>query len=175
MWLGVSMVTADHDRSRARAVVFFAGTAWDGNRFPDQHIAERLARYTQVLYVDPPLSAVRAESRRGALTPRLVGLGPSLVRLTPLAPPLPQRPGVRRVTAALARKVTRAAVRRLGWHVGVTVVASLSPFLTTFPGATRVLYGTDDFAAGAELMGVDGGWLRARQAGSSRMRTSSSP
>jgi teichuronic acid biosynthesis glycosyltransferase TuaH len=37
-------------------VVFCAGTPWDGNRFPDQHIAERLSEHMPVLYVDPPMS-----------------------------------------------------------------------------------------------------------------------
>ena len=50
------MGAADEDWSGL--VVFCAATSWDGNRFPDQHMAERLASYAPVLYVDPPLTAL---------------------------------------------------------------------------------------------------------------------
>jgi len=163
-------VTATHHREVlsgdwSQLVVFFGGTAWDGNRFPDQHIAERLARYSPVLYVDPPLSIVRAPRWSGAaiMRPRLQRLGPSLLRLTPLAPPAPLRAAVRGTTYRLMRRATCAMVRRLGGDVRAVVVASLNPMLSTWPGAVRVLYGTDDFAAGAELLGVDGNWLRQRE------------
>jgi teichuronic acid biosynthesis glycosyltransferase TuaH len=143
-------------------VVYFAGTAWDGNRGSDQHVAERLAGYAPVLYVDPPRSVLGAARVGGLrhLNPRLERLGDRLLRLTPLAPPGPNRPGVRSAGNVLARQTVRTALRRLGATPDVVVVASLSPFLNAVPARLRVLYGTDDFVAGAQLMGLAAGWLR---------------
>ena len=143
-------------------VVFFGGTAWDGNRFPDQHIAERLTRWAPVLYVDPPLSALRAGGLR-ALRPRLERLDDRLLRLTPLAPPAPLRRGVRALTHAVVRGTVRRVLAVLGARADIVVVASLSPLLHTVQARSTVLYGTDDFAAGAELMGADARFLRARE------------
>jgi teichuronic acid biosynthesis glycosyltransferase TuaH len=165
--MAVLEITGDIGRSGdwSGLVVFFGGTAWDGNRFPDQHIAERLTRWAPVLYVDPPLSALRAVRAGGAraLRPRLTRLDERLLRLTPVAPPAPQRKGVRHVTNELVRRTARAAVRRLGTTTDVVVVASLSPWLDAVPARIRILYGTDDFVAGAELMGVGVDWLRRRE------------
>lgn len=149
----------------SKIVVFFGGMAWDANRMTDQHLAERLAAHASVLYVDPPLSIVRAHqaSRIPSMQPRLQRLGPSLLRLTPLAPPAPLRKAVRGTTYRLMRRAARATVRRLGGDVQVVVVASLNPLLSTWPGAVRVLFGTDDWVAGAGLLGVRGGWLERRE------------
>jgi len=149
---------------RPAAIAFFAATAWDGNRFPDQHMAERLARKTPVLYVDPPLSVLRTTSGlRGLVSPRIERLTPTLTRVTSLAPPFPHRAFVRNLSHATTRRGARVAARRLGVDVQTVVVASLSPLLDAFPGARRVLYGTDDFAAGAALMSVSQSWLNRRE------------
>lgn len=149
----------------SRLVLFFGGTPWDGNQFPDQHVAKRLSRYAPVLYVDPPRSIARVSRRFGLPSPvsPLQCLGPRLARLTPIAPPWPARPGVRAVTYPIMRQITRAAVRRLGGDVDAIVVASLSPLLSTCGARLRVLYGTDDFAAGADLMDAGGRWLHRRE------------
>jgi teichuronic acid biosynthesis glycosyltransferase TuaH len=151
-------------------VVFFGGTAWDGNRFPDQHMAERLARYAPVLYVDPPLTAVRALRGGGlpALRPQVVRLGESLLRLTPVVPPRPQRRGVRALTAAVTRAQVRHVLAELDTQADVLVVAGLAPALDIVPARLRVLYGTDDFVAGAELMDVSRTWLTGLEGGQLR-------
>ncbi len=146
-------------------VVFFAGTAWDGNKFPDQHIAERLSRWAPVLYVDPPLSVIRSRHADGsrAPRPRLERLSDSMLRLVPVVPPAPLRPGVRLVSYAVMRALARRTVKMLTDDVQAVVVASLSPLLDAVPARVRTLYGTDDFVAGAELMGVGSRWLVARE------------
>lgn len=148
-------------------VVVCGGTSWDGIRFPDQHIAERLSAYAPVLYVDPPISPLTprrqphlAASLRG---PRLRRIGPSLARLTPVVPPGKERPGMKVLTTALARQALRHAARRLGGDVRAVVVASLDPMFGVCDEATAVLYGTDDFVAGAELMGVPSERLRRHE------------
>jgi teichuronic acid biosynthesis glycosyltransferase TuaH len=73
-------------------------------------------------------------------------------------------PGVtRRVLRELAqhqaRRAVRRAVARLGGPVHSTIVASLHDMLDVVPGAQRVFFGTDDYVAGAALMGTDPRWL----------------
>lgn len=149
-------------------VVLCAGTSWDGNRFPDQHIAERLAQYAPVLYVDPPLSPLTARRHPHLAAslqgPRLRRIGPSLARLTPLVPPGKERPGMKALTTALTRRAVRRAAGRLGGEVHAVVIASLEPMFGTCGEAVKVLYGTDDFVAGAELMGVPSARLRRQEA-----------
>lgn len=149
-------------------VVFFGGTSWDGNRFPDQHIAERLARYAPVLYVDPPISRLtpRRQPHLAAslAAPRLRRIGPSLARLTPVVLPGAGRPVMKTLTLLLVRRALRRAVRALDGTVRATVVASLEPLLDAAPGGRKVLYGTDDFVAGAELMGIASSRLRRNEA-----------
>lgn len=139
-------------------VVFCAATSWDGVRMPDHHVAERLARWAPVLYVDPPVSHVTArrqpELAPSLQPPRLRLLAPRLARLTPLAPPGKGRPGVRVVSNALRVRAIRRAVRDLGGTVRAVVAASLDPVYGAFPDARHVLYGTDDYVAGSKLMGV---------------------
>lgn len=152
---------ADLARDWSRLLVFFGGTAWDGNRFPDQHMAERLVRYTPVMYVDPPISAARALAGGGprAVRPRLSQLQENLLRLTPVAPPLPQRWAIRPLTKAITRRTTESALAALGTRADIVVVGGLTPSLRLIPAGRRVLYGTDDFVAGAHLMGLSQSWL----------------
>jgi len=146
-------------------VVFCAATAWDGNRFPDQHMAERLASFARVLYVDPPLSVVRAPRRHGVPMMRssLQQIDDTLFRLTPISLPRPLRPGIRALTYAHLRRLVARAVADLGGPVRALVVASLSPMFTACEAELRVLYGTDDFVAGGEILGLPDGWLRQRE------------
>lgn len=140
--------------------MFCAATNWDGNRFPDQHMAERLARFAPVLYVDPPLS-VLAPWREPELAPALRGprlriVRPGLARLTPLGPPGPGRPGTRALALAVTRRAIRSAVRRLGRpDVHTVIAASFAPVFGLCGERRRVFYSTDDFVAGAELIKVD--------------------
>jgi glycosyltransferase involved in cell wall biosynthesis len=141
-------------------VVFCAATSWDGNRFPDQHMAERLARHAPVLYVDPPLS-VLAPWREPALAhglrgPRLRRIGPGLARLIPVGPPGRGRPGLRVLADQARRLGLRWALRRLGRPpVQAVVAASFAPVFGLCGERRRVFYSTDDFVAGADLIKVD--------------------
>jgi teichuronic acid biosynthesis glycosyltransferase TuaH len=149
-------------------IVFCAGTPWDGNRFPDQHMAERLAAYGPVLYVDPPishLSARRSPELAGSLKkPRLRVIAPNLARLTPLVLPGMRRPGMSAVSDLLTRGILRRSVAAMGGSVCAVVVAALDNRFGTCGERLKVLYGTDDFVAGAALMGVPSGRLRRTEA-----------
>ena len=140
-------------------VVFCAGTALDGHRLPDQHIAERLVPYAPVLYVDPP------EWRgRGASLGRLQLVEPGLARLTPSGVPGIERPVLNRVNDALVRRSVRAAVDALGATVQAVVLASCHDLMSAVEAPISVFYGTDDFVAGSPLARIPEARLRRQEA-----------
>ena len=152
------MRAADGDWSGL--VVFCAATSWDGNRFPDQHMAERLARYAPVLYVDPPLTALarwRAPELAGRLhAPPVEVVSPGLCRTTPIGPPAGGRRGIRPLAELATRRAIRRAVRQLGDpEVHAVVAAYFAPVFGLCGERRRVFYSTDDFVAGAELLKVN--------------------
>jgi teichuronic acid biosynthesis glycosyltransferase TuaH len=148
-------------------VVYFAGTSWEGNRFPDQHIAERLARWAPVLYVDPPASLyspLGGWNLPSSANLQVRRLSHNLARFTPIVPPLKTRGPLRAVTGALVRRETARAVRSLNATVEVVVAATLISAFGCCGERRRVFYATDDFPAGASLMGVPDRWARDQEA-----------
>ena len=149
-------------------VVFCAGTPWDGHRLGAQHIAERLAAITPVLYVDPPI-ARRGLKRKPFLRQAVEGaslrvLGPRLARLSTLVPPGKTRPGLRGVAERLFRRQIGGAVDQLGARVLATIVAP--PHFDVFgvrPERHRVHLASDDFLAGARMQGVSSSWVARRE------------
>lgn len=147
-------------------VVMCAGTSWDGVWFPDKHIATRLVDYAPVLYVDPPMSVLtplrNPHLQQSLREPRLRVLRPGLARLTPVTTPGISRPVLRDLAAWSARRQLARAVRHLGGSVRAVVACSLEDVFGVCGEQVRVLYGTDDFAAGGSLMNISDRWL-ARQ------------
>jgi teichuronic acid biosynthesis glycosyltransferase TuaH len=144
-------------------VVIVAGTSWDGIFNSERHVALQLARRGPVLWVDPQISCLSPLRDRTALKAlreeRLRRVAPNIMRLTPVTVPGVSRPVLRELAARQARRAVRRAVDRLGGRVHSVVVASLNDMLGAVPGAQRVFYGTDDFVAGAKLMGTDPRWF----------------
>jgi teichuronic acid biosynthesis glycosyltransferase TuaH len=84
-----------------------------------------------------------------------------ITRLTPKALPGLTRAGVRVTTGPLVRAQVSAAIRRLGVRPRAVVATYLEGFLGGWgDGVVSVLYGTDDYVAGAELMGLSARYLR---------------
>ncbi|WP_436640333.1 glycosyltransferase [Microbaculum sp. FT89] len=140
-------------------IVVCAGTSWGGIRGSDHHVATELTRYATVLWVDPPvtfLTPVRRRQEVGAVPwPRLRPGIPGLVRLTPTAIPGYTRPGINATTGFLVRTQIRWALDKLGATPAAVMACSLDDVLTGWGSdVVRVLYGTDDYAAGADLMGL---------------------
>jgi teichuronic acid biosynthesis glycosyltransferase TuaH len=151
-----------------RLVVIVSGKPWDGVRGADRHIAEQLVRYARVLWVDPPVSPAtparyRPDTGR-ALRPRLRPVADRIDRLSPVALPGLTRPGIRAATWPLVRVQLRWALRRLGRRPHAVLACSFDDVLGRYgAGTVSVLYGTDDWVAGAELMGLAPGWLRQQE------------
>ncbi len=120
-------------------------------------MALELSRVAPVLYVDPPVSVVRRR-RPGGRTPSgpaLQLIAPGLARLTPTAPPLHQRPGVKPLSLAVTRRAMARAVAALGSpSVEAVIVLSLNPLFGACGERTRVFYAGDDYIAGASLMRI---------------------
>lgn len=147
-------------------IVYFAGVSWDDIQGTDKHMALRLSTDATVLWVDPPRSIITP--LRGPRSPgdlasaRRRSVAPGIERLTILAPPFPGRTLVAPLTAAVVRRAVRRCVDRLGWpreDVAV-VVSSPEPRLDVLPDARYIYYATDDFVAGAGLMGMSADQLR---------------
>lgn len=147
-----------------KLTVVVAGTSWDGVWQSERHLAMQLADRGPVLWVDPQmshLSPLRDPSARRALREeRLRPVAPNLLRLTPVTVPGVTRPVLRDVAGREARRAVRRAVGRIGLPVGMTIVASLNDMLDVVPCDVSVFYGTDDYVAGARLMGTDPSWLQ---------------
>jgi teichuronic acid biosynthesis glycosyltransferase TuaH len=141
-------------------LVVCSGTSWDGVPLPDRMLSNELLAYARILWVDPPVSLVtRSRHRSGArrsMVPALSRPVPGLVRLTPTALPLHTRRGIRVSTRALVRSQIRWALRRLGEQPHAVLDCRLGRLLGGWgPQVRDVLYGTDDYVAGAKLMGLD--------------------
>jgi teichuronic acid biosynthesis glycosyltransferase TuaH len=149
-------------------VVLVSGVNYDGNRLGAQHIAERLATYVRVLYVDPPISPVAVVKkpwlRQSISSPRVRRLRPGLWRLTPLVPPGKSSRWVRPLVEAVARQQLRSAVRRLGGPV--EAVIQIPPHFRWFGAVSerrRIHLASDDFVAAASLHGVSSEWVARRE------------
>jgi teichuronic acid biosynthesis glycosyltransferase TuaH len=151
-----------------RQVIWISGQSWDRYAGTHRNMATAMAEYARILWVDPPVSpATTAEHRHGAtrtIRPVLVKATERITRLTPVALPGLSRAGVRVTTPVLVRAQVRWAARRLNMRPSAVVMAYLGDLLGGWgEGAVNVLYGTDDYVAGAELMGLPVQHLRKRE------------
>lgn len=158
----------DLTRSWRGHVIVCSGMSWDSPWMSEKHMAVQLAEHVPVLFVDPATSVLRLlkdPARRHRLRePRLVQVGPNIARLTPLAPPGVSRPGVRQLARAMMRQSLRRASGKLGGPPHAVIAANLENVFGVAGEQIRVLYGTDDFAAGASLMGLSPDWVAQQEA-----------
>lgn len=145
-------------------VVLAAGVSWDDPWMSEKQLALALCERVPVLYVDPPVSVLtrlRKRSLRGTrLTSSVRFVLPNLARVTPVTVPGVSRPVLRLVAAAMTRRAIRRAVRELGTRVDTLVAASFDDVLDAVPCRLRVVWGTDDWVAGADLMGMSAARLQ---------------
>ena len=143
-------------------VILAGGETWGDIWGSHRHLAEALSQERPVLYVDTPVSPLTHRRRTGVVPPGLRLERPGLAVLVPPALPGLSRPGIRWTTHALTRRAIRGALKDLGSpRVGLLVVTGLDDLFRACDAGTKVLYATDDFAAGAELMGIGRRYLEA--------------
>lgn len=148
-------------------IVLAAGVSWDDPWMSEKQLALALSTRAPVLYVDPPVSILtplrRPHVRLTSLRPSVQFLLPGLARVTPITVPGVSRPVLRDIAAAMTRSAIRRAVRKLGGRVDTVIAASFDDVLDSCPSRQRVLWGTDDWVAGAELMGLSAARLREEE------------
>ena len=145
----------------ASTVLYVGGDRWDRVAGTDRRIALALAADAPVLWIDPPLPIV-SRGPSEPRTPKLSDVAPGITRLRTSGPPLASKPIMRGLADRIMSSSVRRAVGDLNADVEAIVVASArGSFPSGVPGA-RVLYVTDDWFAGAGLMGLDSGTVRRR-------------
>ncbi|MGI8888436.1 MAG: glycosyltransferase [Nocardioidaceae bacterium] len=152
------------ERRGGPLLVYCAGVPWAAVQGTDKQLAKQLCRHLPVLWIDPPYSlahaARRRELRQTLGSSRLRTVAPGIARLVTVAPPYPERSGVSIITDALLRKSIRWALRRVGGSVAAMIVTSPKPDFEAVPRTRHVYYATDDFVAGASLMGKSANRVR---------------
>lgn len=172
-------MTSSSDRYRADAsrrplFVISSGVSWDdgGRAGTEYHLARHLAEHADVLWVDPPVSCVsrarpntpRVDTRRRLFRPELAELSRTIRRLRTIGPPGLSRPILRLLTWPGVRVQIQWALERLGRRPDVIIACHWNDVLGDWgPGVLNVLFGTDDWAAGADLMGQNADRLLAAE------------
>lgn len=143
-------------------VVLCAANGFDEPGMADRHMAEHLSRLVPVLYVDPPVSRLRRRDAPGS--PRLRMIRESLARLTPSVLPFPARRGMTGITAGILRHYLRRATARLGGKVDAVISAwPHFPVLGACGEDVSVYWAQDDYAGGAELLGLNARLLERQE------------
>lgn len=143
-----------------RHVIWLSGQSWDCVSGSDRSMAVALSEYAPILWVDSPASPVtRLPVRGGPLLshtrPKISTISDRITRLTIVALPGMTRPGVRATTPVIVRTQIKRAMRQLGIRPAAVVMAYLGDLLGGWgDGVVNVLYGTDDWVAGARLTGM---------------------
>lgn len=141
-------------------VIIRAGTYYHGHQLADQHVARHMASLgVPVLYVNPPVSPMAAHRnpllRDCFLHPGLRLAAQNLAVLNTVAPPGKTRAVVSKATDYLLVRSLRRAVAALRGGVRATLSVAQSPNVLGVAGErTSVFWARDNYAAGADLMGV---------------------
>lgn len=132
----------------ADPIVIVSGNQWDGVGSSERHLALRLAEHRPVIFVERP---VQTWSLPGHSTDVPV---PGVLRVIPKVPRGMYRPGLNSFLQHLIANAVTATLRDLRTTASAVIVACPSTILSVLSAPRRVLYATDDWAAGAELMGL---------------------
>jgi glycosyltransferase involved in cell wall biosynthesis len=162
---GPARSAARPTRTKYDALVYLAGSPWDAVSGTDVHLARELGRRRPVIWVDPPVSMV-VRIRYGVHTPIVSQVAHGVTRIHPIAPPGMSRPIVRTVSRWWSYALVRHFIRRSGQKVAAVVASSPEPVLAPWRATAvhRIYFATDDFVAGAELLGISKSYLqRSRQ------------
>ncbi len=132
------------------AWIWHPGVAWNDVAGTDRRLVESLAQHRAVIWVDPPLSPRHWHRRRAPATPD------GVIVVQPRAAFGPDRPVMRQLTRRLVEMATASALRASGLRPEAVMVTSPYRRLPAESATPRFYYETDDYVAGAALLGVDG-------------------
>ena len=146
--------------ARNRHLIWLSGQTWDCVTGSDRSMAVALSEHAPLLWVDAPASpvtrSVSGYTQMLAHTqPRIHRLSDRITRLTTVALPGMTRPGVRSTTPRMVRAQIKWAMRQLQIEPAAVIMGYLGDLLGGWgDGVVNVLYGTDDWVAGAQLTGM---------------------
>lgn len=147
--------------SERRWIVVLPGSRWSDIAGTDRQLAQALAQHHDVVWVDPPYPLV---TRQG-LSARERGLhqvAPGMFRLQTWTLPASSRAPFRWLAAVLLDRQLKRALSVAAISAMATIGLSPRASLPKSAGSTRVLFVTDDWVAGAPLMGLDRDWVVKR-------------
>lgn len=133
-------------------ILWMAGMSWDGHAGTEVRLARALGEVADVIWFDPVVSWMRSKTLGGRGSRRRV-VAPGVLRVTTTGPPGVTRPGF---STLGQRALWRAVVAEGRVGRNRTIVELLSDPSGAFPpesGGLTLYFVTDDWAAGAELMG----------------------
>ena len=136
-------------------MVLWAGNPWDGLPATDHHLATALAKCVDVLWVDPPKSILVSSTRIPAVREVAEGLQVLQIPTAPAA----SRSGVRQVTQFHQQAVLQGQLARMKRPVAATISCTARFVMPRRGAGVTVLHVTDDWIAGAPMMGLDAGWI----------------
>ncbi|MGP5071876.1 glycosyltransferase [Arthrobacter rhombi] len=138
-------------------IVVLAGSRWDDTRGTDHRMAEALSKKVRVLWVDPPVPIIgSASGGHPAVIPgySVDPIQAGLVRLRVAVPPAFTKPLMRNIASALVHRAIRSVTRSQKTAPLATVLLSPRDVFPRNNTGHRVLHVTDDWPAGAQMMGL---------------------
>lgn len=147
-------------------IVWLSGVGWDDLPGNERRLVEAIAATHAVVYVDSPHRGQWSGWWKG-VAPAVEQVSPRVRRLRVPAVPLFTKP-LGRLPTRLLHGITLKRALPAGIEPAAVVVANP---VTRFPrqlGGRRILFATDDWLAGAGLMGLSLRWVRQVMAANAR-------
>ena len=145
-------------------IVYLPGVDWDSVPGTDHQLARALTTHREVIWVDPPVSLLRA-SAPGKVQ-RISSPVAGLTRLRTIAPPGVSRPVIRDIARLLQMRALLRHLHDLGSDPVAVIASTIDPSLfaaRNLPGI-KIYLATDDFVEAAGLWGMSPVYLsRARE------------
>ncbi|MCC9194144.1 glycosyltransferase [Arthrobacter sp. zg-Y916] len=129
---------------------WIAGTPWNEIAGTEKQLASALAEYREVAWVDPP-APVFGGRARGVL-PSAEKVAHRISRVIVPVPPGASRPVIKPVAEMMLQRALNSRLREGRTPAAVIVAGPLARFPRGIPGV-KVFFVTDDWVAGAPLMG----------------------
>lgn len=141
-----------------RHLVYMAGVNWDGIPGTDRRLVDQLAKELKVHWVDPPTPfRPRMMFRADCVTATAESKG--ITRIRTVVPPGISYPVSRDIARQMQRQSIEKSLARSGIEPIATVLAYPGGEFPNVDGL-KCLYITDDWIAGAGLMGMSESWVR---------------
>lgn len=153
-------------------VVVIAGCRWENIRGTDHRLAIALSSEHDVLWVDPVVprfGPARVERPLGGGNHFVDQVAQGISRLRVLGPPGPSRVLVRSICNRLLIRALKGVLRAGG--IPPAAILAMSPTVRlprNLPGR-RILHVTDDWIAGADMMGLSRAFIRRNLVGNLRI------